>query len=268
MVTLMSTGCLFLIRQLRETKEKGRKQEKKDEKVDEFIHLDFSRLKTAYSEALEDFMLHRNTHLHPLLFQDLINRHPRVGWCLAEDLVTYIGKGINNFRKIQACTMLSQLLNRKFHCQNKDIETISKPLQEAFYSTFAQLSSSEANMKAKHLRQILKLASQFIKILKADCRLLSLLDSKRFGESLDIAFGSQTVERASDLKNLISRLKADITGTASVGNEDRKSKKKRRRKLSATSNEISKDQLQNGGNTDASEKIAPKKKKKKSKEKS
>ncbi|CAB4028092.1 Hypothetical predicted protein [Paramuricea clavata] len=36
-----------------------------------------------------------------------------VGWSLAEDLVTYITKGINNFRKIQACTMLSQLLNRK-----------------------------------------------------------------------------------------------------------------------------------------------------------
>ena len=33
---------------------------------------------------------------------------------------------------------------------------------------FSQLSSSEAEMRAKHLRQIIKLASQLVKILKAD----------------------------------------------------------------------------------------------------
>jgi hypothetical protein len=127
-----------------------------------------------------------------------------------------------------------------------------------------------------------------------------LLDAKQLEESLNIAIESKTVERANDLKNLISRLKAEITGyvyycqnksfdlviglitlankryenyfdclfrTAIVGNTDKKSKRKRKRKLSA-SNETSKNELQNGGTLEANEKIVSKKRKKKSKEKS
>ena len=45
-------------------------------------------------------------------------------------------------------------------------------------------------------------------------QLWSLLDGQRLEESLDVAFKSKTAERANDLKNLISRLKTEITGYA------------------------------------------------------
>lgn len=40
---------------------------------------------------------------------------------------------------------------------------------------FDQLSSAETEMKAKHLRQILKWASQFIRILKAEPKVSVML---------------------------------------------------------------------------------------------
>ncbi|XP_028411187.1 rDNA transcriptional regulator pol5-like [Dendronephthya gigantea] len=270
MVTLMSTGCLFLIRHLRGAKESDEKQKKMkyNEQGNEFVHLDFSRVSTAYSEALKDFMIHRNTHLHPLLFQELINRYPKVGWGLAKDLVNYITQGINNFRKIQACTMLSQLLNRKVYGQNENIKAIAKPLQEAFHSTFLQLSSSHAEMKAKHLRQILKLVSQFVKILKADSELWPLLEKKKMEESLDIAFQSKTAERANDLKNLISRLKDEIMRRNDAENTGKKTKRKRKCKPgeSNMSDETSNNGLENFESKDSEITVMKKKKRKADKE--
>lgn len=46
--------------------------------------------------------------------------------------------------------------------------------------TFLQLSTSDAEMKAKHLRQILKLVSQFVKILKADSEVGEIVNSNSF----------------------------------------------------------------------------------------
>ncbi|XP_046864871.1 rDNA transcriptional regulator pol5-like isoform X2 [Xenia sp. Carnegie-2017] len=173
MVTLLSSGCLFLIRQLRGNEEancsNGKKtKQNSDERLSESKHINSARVIKAYGEALEDFMLHRSTNLHPVIFQELVSRFPDIGWGLAEDLVTYITKGINNFRKIQACAMLSQLISRTAHFKDNRIKSIAKPLQEAFQLVFVDSSSPNTELKAKHLRQILKLAAQFVKQLKAD----------------------------------------------------------------------------------------------------
>ncbi|KAJ7365957.1 Myb-binding protein 1A [Desmophyllum pertusum] len=117
-VSLVTRGCLYLVRVLRgshaqQLSGKRKVKVEEDEETTKVCLLNAKKLSAVFKEALKDFMEKRSTHLHPVLFTELILRFPHLGWYLAPDLVNYLENAVNNFRKSQACVMLMQLMSQK-----------------------------------------------------------------------------------------------------------------------------------------------------------
>lgn len=235
-VTLITRACLYLVRVLRGSQttqgscfsSKKASQEQDKDNTKENL-LDTQRFSAAYKKALQDFMEKRGTRLHPVFFTELIRRHPHLGWLLAEDLIKYLESAVNNFRKSQACQMLLQLVSQKTPENSKHIKEIAPSLQKTIISIMTKVSSSETEMKAKHVREVLKLAARFVNEANKTEELSAHLQTNELKEGLTLLQQSALTERVLGIKNIINTIFRSLSRDEN-GNEIKHKKSKKRKR--------------------------------------
>lgn len=232
-VSLVTRGCLYLVRVLRGSraqqltgKRKGKVQE--DEEITKVSLLNAKRVSAAFNKALEDFMSKRSTHLHPVLFTELIGRFPHLGWYLAPQLVNYLETAVNNFRKSQACLMLMQLMSQKTPEHSTHIKDIASSLQITLNSLMTKGAEADSEMKVKHIREILKLTTKFINEVKHTGQASALLQTDQLKEGVTLIRESSLAKRSPDLKGVCSTILSNLSGCASLKEPKNKSSKRKR----------------------------------------
>jgi len=232
-VSLVTRGCLYLVRVLRGSqaqqltgKRKGKVQE--GEETPKVSLLNAKRVSAAFKEALEDFMLKRSTHLHPVLFTELIGRFPHLGWYLAPHLVNYLETAVNSFRKSQACLMLMQLMSQKTPDHSTHIKVIASPLQATLNSLMTKGAESDSEMKVKHVREILKLTTKFINEVKHTEEVSALLRTDQLKEGVTLIRESALAKRSPDIKSVCNIILSNLSGTASLKEPKNKNSKRKR----------------------------------------
>ncbi|XP_032218016.2 myb-binding protein 1A-like protein isoform X2 [Nematostella vectensis] len=239
-VSLIARGCMLIIRVLRGSVEKPAevppKKRKKKEEVrpcnDHGGQLDVPRVAKVFEEALKDFMEKRSTHLHPVLFTELINRFPFVAWELAPQLIRSLQSAVNNFRKTQACAMLTQLLSHKCPSYDKHLETNAQVFQDTLAAIISGSATAETQMKAKHFREVLKLTTKLIKETSGE-----LLDHKRLKDALQTALSGPLATRSNDIKSTCVRLVSTLSGTKETPKKKEKKTQKKEKQTNGKTNE-------------------------------
>jgi len=232
-VTLVTRGCLYLVRVLRGSQAqqltgKGKGKVQEDDKTTKVSLLNAKRVSAAFKKALEDFMLKRSTHLHPVLFTELIARFPHLGWYLAPHLVNYLETAVNNFRKSQACLMLMQLMSQKTPERSTHIKDIASSLQTTLNSLMTKGAESDSEMKVKHVREILKLTTKFINEMKHAGEATALLQTDKLTEGLTLIRESALATRSPDIKGVCNTILSNLSGSASLKEPKNKNSKRKR----------------------------------------
>lgn len=218
-VTLITRACLYLVRVLRGsqttqepsvtiTSEAQRQQDWNKTKVS---LLSSERLSVAFKKALKDFMERRSTHLHPVLFTELINRFPHLGWLLAEDLIQYLESGVNNFRKSQACQMLLQLMTKKTAEHSQHLKAIVPSLQTTLISVMTKASGEETDLKVKHVREVLRLTYKLISQAKKSEEVSALLQTDELRKGVALIQQSTLFEKSPDLKSICNQIYSSLS---------------------------------------------------------
>lgn len=236
-VSLITRGCLYLVRVLRGSQTKQsvaagmkKKEENCLEETGKLCLLNTKRVTAAFKKALEDFMLKRSTHLHPVLFTELIKRFPHLGWHLAADLVEYLETAVNNFRKSQACLMLLQLMSQKTPENSTHIKNIAPSLQTTLNSVMTKAAESNSDVKIKHLREILKLTTKFINELKHTEEVALLLRADQLREGVTRIQDSALAKKSPDVKGVCYAILSNLSRSST---EEEKNLKNSRRKREA-----------------------------------
>lgn len=164
MCHLASDCCLFLLRVLfGNTPKNG---------SDLTGVVDVPRIQKIYKEALENFMMHRESHLQPCVIQDFISRFPTLAVTLAPDLLKYIKDGVQVYRKSRACFMLYELL------RNSVAKEQCKPLLFQLVSVTNEIveksNSAPSEIKTKYCVEVMRLYHQAIVTLQTTDQLKSL----------------------------------------------------------------------------------------------
>ncbi|XP_022799340.1 myb-binding protein 1A-like protein [Stylophora pistillata] len=175
-------------------------------------------------------MLKRSTHLHPVLFTELIKRFPHLGWHLAADLVEYLETAVNNFRKSQACLMLLQLMSQKTPENSTHIKNIAPSLQTTLNSVMTKAAESNSDVKIKHLREILKLTTKFINELKHTEEVAVLLRADQLREGVTRIQDSALAKKSPDVKGVCHAILSNLSRSST---EEEKNLKNSRRKREA-----------------------------------
>lgn len=253
-VTLVSLGFLYLIRVLRGsrspesthyTTQKGEGKTNEDIDKTKGSLLDAQRLSAVLNKALKDFMEKRSTHLHPVLFTELINRFPHLGWCLAPNLVKYLESAVNNFRKCQACAMLMQLMSQKTQERTRHIKEIAPSLQTTLNSLLSKAATSDTELKAKHVRELLKLTTKFINEAKKTENASAFLENDKLMGGVTQILDSELFKKSSDIKSTCSTIRSILTGSNSEKTTNQRKNKKR--KLEETEGKTFQSSQTNGG---------------------
>eukprot|EP00794_Sanderia_malayensis_P009944 gene9944-10964_t len=202
LVHLVTQACMFLIRVLRgcvDVKEPSplqtRTQRKRKKQAESNIPvqssndglLDTVRIVGIFSSALDDFMLKRNSHLQPVLFLELIKRYPTIAWKMAAKLPAYFSTAANNFRKIQSCQFILQLMARKVGCTDEDFQNLTLPLRDELISVFRTTVKENCSMKARHFHEYFKLLDKFLKEANKNGEILSQFKTDNLVEALEAA---------------------------------------------------------------------------------
>ncbi|KAL9986839.1 hypothetical protein ACROYT_G001045 [Oculina patagonica] len=266
-VSLVTRGCLYLVRVLRGSQAqqftgKMKRKVQEEEESTKVCLLNAKRLSAAFKKALEDFMEKRSTHLHPVLFTELMGRFPHLGWHLAPDLVKYLETAVNNFRKSQACVMLMQLMSQKTAEHSMHIKDIASPLQTTLNSLLTNGAESDSELKVKHLREILKLTTKFINEVKHTGEATALLQTDQLTEGLTLIRESALAKKSPDIKGVCNKILSNLSGTASVkGAKNKNSKRKREANGHIKDDNTPTDNGTESGQTNSGEKKKRKKKK-------
>ena len=187
-VTLATHGCMFVVRVLRgnvvatetssfQTETPAHKRKKADAIKTQPLHqskfslgaIDVDRFCNAYASSLRNFTETRNTRLHPVVFTELITRHPDVSWLLAKDLATALNTGVNNYRRTQACLMLNQLISNK----STFVESLFVEACPVMLTEFVRLLERvdvDVQLKTQQLRDVLRFGVKLVSLVKThDC---------------------------------------------------------------------------------------------------
>jgi len=233
MVNLITHICMYLIRVLRgrvDIKEPSplkTRSQRRNQVLDEsneteaWGSLNCQRIVAIYENALKDFMTRRNSHLQPIIFMELIKRYPGIAWKLSGSLAVYLSTAVNNFRKVQACEMMLQLLARKSDCKKENFKDMSTPLQQELIKVFKQACDVSFGMKAKHLHEIAKLTDRFIKENRANFKLPF---ADELADSIENALGGPIIQRSPQLLAYCKRIIALLSENPELdsGIENRK----------------------------------------------
>ncbi|XP_077995887.1 myb-binding protein 1A-like protein [Glandiceps talaboti] len=245
MVSLASSGCLFLIRVLKgnaagpgtqapgtftKIKQKEKKSDaQKDPTVQQQGLLDVEKSSQLYRSALQDFLSRRESHLHPVLFTDLIERLPDIGWCLSDLLVKSVKDGVQLYRKIQACKMLVTLMTR----------SNQRPIQHSWEDFFTSICAvckdvlqdvhdSESTTKPKYLLELIRMMQALVRMT------ISMQKQKSgvwdvFVPLLMKIEKKEVVTRSSEITAAVVTLRNMMTNKSS-SEANRKNKKRKRKK--------------------------------------
>lgn len=221
-VSLITRGCLYLVRVLRGSQTKQsvavgmkKKEESCHEETAKLCLLNTKRVTAAFKKALEDFMLKRSTHLHPVLFTELIKRFPHLGWNLAADLVEYLETAVNNFRKSQACLMLLQLMSQKTPDHSTLIRNIAPSIQTTLNSVMTKVAESDSDVKIRHLREILKLTTKFINEVKNTEEAAAVLRIDQLKEGVTRIQGSALAKKSPDINGVCNAILSNLSRSSS-----------------------------------------------------
>ncbi|XP_038056310.1 myb-binding protein 1A-like protein isoform X2 [Patiria miniata] len=240
-VSLSSAGCLFLIRVLRGNVEMTgpspvktrhqRAEEKKtvqQETVPESNLLDTDRIGKLYCSALEDFMTHRSTNLHSLLFSELIERFPYLAWHFAEELVQYITTGCQLYRKTQACRLLALLMaSRPVQDDPSMWTSTSKKLMKDGQEVLQGMLDGEQVIKPKFLLQVLILLREFANA----CHSVKKLPNFSKMESvLEELLKKVEVSRSGELTSAVRGVIKAFNNKPAEGKRSKRKKNKRTKK--------------------------------------
>ncbi|XP_030847614.1 myb-binding protein 1A-like protein isoform X2 [Strongylocentrotus purpuratus] len=262
-VSLVSTGCLFLMRVLRgnvaitdpsplktrgqramgsekkKGKKKGGKEEEEEEKEAEeepaMGLVDVGRITGLYTDALEDFTMHRATCLHPNLFTDLIDRFPALAWHLSDTLTTSAQNGVQLYRRTQACRMLTLLLSKRPYSGSlSSWPKVSKHILSVATLILQGMLGEGSQFKAKSAIQFLHAVQQ--------CAVLShhLDKVPDFGEIspvLEMFKERSEVKRSGEFRSALDTAIAAIENRSKSSKKGKKKRKKsrKRRKSASTS---------------------------------
>ncbi|XP_022103736.1 myb-binding protein 1A-like protein isoform X2 [Acanthaster planci] len=246
-VSLSSTGCLFLIRVLRGNVEMTdlspvktrhqRAEEKKassvtQENVPQSNMLDVERISKLYCSALEDFMTHRSTNLHSLLFSELIERFPNLAWHFAEDLVQYISTGCQLYRKTQACRLLALLMSsRPVQGDSGRWSNTSERLLKDGLEVLQSMLDGEQVIKPKFLLQLLILLREFANACHCVNKLpnFSKMESRleELQKKVEVSRSGELTSAVRSVLKAFSNRPADTRGS---GKRNKRKKHKRNKK--------------------------------------
>ncbi|XP_072164198.1 myb-binding protein 1A-like protein [Diadema setosum] len=265
-VSLVSSGCLFLMRVLRGNevntdpsplktrgqrlkegkKKKGRKEEKEEEEGEKEESpgseeptmglIDVGRITGLYSEALEDFTMHRATCLHPNLFTDLIDRFPALAWHLSDALTTSVQNGVQLYRRTQACRMLSLLLSKRPYAGNLATwPKVSEHILSVLTLILQGMLGEGSEFKAKSVVQLLHTVQQCASL---GHHISKTPDFTSISAVLETLKERQEVKRSGELRSALAAAVSAISNSSETtrkGKKRRKKSRKRRRSLSTSS---------------------------------
>ncbi|XP_035690472.1 myb-binding protein 1A-like protein [Branchiostoma floridae] len=214
LVSLVSAGCMFLLRVLRgktslaepspvKTRSKRKKEKQAEDKStgpeDPALktgHIDVQKVVELYKSALENFMTRRDSHIHAVLFEDLVQHFPVLGWQLAEQLTAYITTGVQIYRRTQACHLLLRLMNT--HQKPPDSQqwaAFVSGLSEKVGEVLHGVSQGVTEAKPKFLQEVLRTLQALIKAVEGDCKMLNdqLVDAVQHFSQQEVATRSSVI---------------------------------------------------------------------------
>ncbi|CAH1232832.1 MYBBP1A [Branchiostoma lanceolatum] len=212
LVSLVSAGCVFLLRVLRgktslaepspvKTRSKRKKEKQAEDKTSEDPdlktgHIDVQKVVELYRSALENFMTRRDSHIHAVLFEDLVQHFPVLGWQLAQPLTGYITTGVQIYRRTQACHLLLRLMNT--HKKPSDPQvwaTFVSGLSEKVGEVLHGVSQGVTEAKPKFLQEVLRTLQALIKAVEGDCKMLNdqLVDAVEHFSQQEVATRSSVI---------------------------------------------------------------------------
>jgi len=232
-VSYITMGTTYLIRVLRgSTEMKGpsprrtRAQRKhKAVEVEKMLSvgsLDENRLIGCYKSALTEFMTKKSSHLQPILFNELIQRFPPLGWKLAVEIPQYINSGCNTFRKVKAVEMLKLLLSKKTGKIEDCLKEINQPLYTNIIQAFKSTTEETYSLKSQQFHDIVNLATLYVKEVSKYPKLLEDFDKDSIKASMTEALASPVVTRSTSLQSYCQNF------LSTLNNEEKPPKKKKK----------------------------------------
>ncbi|XP_065640104.1 myb-binding protein 1A-like protein isoform X1 [Hydra vulgaris] len=209
-VTYVTYAVVYLIRVLRGnsdikepspiiTRSQRKKKGNKEEKIQQTGVVDEERLVKCLNDAMAEFMTKRSSHLQPVLFVEVIQRFPEIGWKFTENLFQFLYKGCNNFRKVKACEMLKMIFSKKVFDMENHLLNIRNDGLEIFTKIFNESQGDSCTLKAKQFQDLLRLADLFIKLLAKHPKVKAQLDLKDLQQSLNVVLESPIAKRSNSL---------------------------------------------------------------------
>jgi len=235
LVTYITQGIIYLIRVLRGNPElKGpspratraqRKQKdtiKVAQKVSNGGCLNEDRLMKSFKTVLVQFMTKKSSHLHPVLFVELIQRFPSLGWNLAIELPQYLNKGCNNFRKVKAFEMLKLLFSKKTDKHEQNIMDINESMCKNLIEAFKATKDESFSLKARQFHHIVNLATVYVKETSKYSKVYKKVDRDGILAAVTEALDSPVVVRSNSLRPYCQSLLVTINNAGTQTKKKRK----------------------------------------------
>ncbi|XP_033114198.1 myb-binding protein 1A-like protein [Anneissia japonica] len=245
MVSLISSGCLFLVRMLMsesptgpsplKTRQQRKHQEKNRQDEDDGTEdksLNDERIAALYNKSLLDFMTYRSTCLHPVLFADLIQRFPSLGWHLAPQLIQYTTENIQVYRKKQACLMLTNLLSKRPYLGNEDPKKMCKKVSSMISKVLTETLDSESTFRPKFALQFLMLIKEFAALKQ------NLNDKEGFDVVRNLLLRLKEKNEVKRSGELLSAIGAALNVVNNRSSSKRKRKKTKHRQRRAEADQV------------------------------
>lgn len=223
LVAYITQGIIYLIRVLRGNPEikgpspRATRAQRKQKVVKKAGGgcLNEERLMESFKAALTEFMSKKSSHLQPVIFTELIQRFPSLGWNLAIEIPQYINKGCNNFRKVKAFEMLKLLLCKKTDKHEQNILEINESMCTNLIEAFQSTKEENYSLKARQFHHIVQLATIYFKETSKYPKVYKKVDSKGIEAAVIKALDSQVVSRSNTLQSYCKSLQTTIkSGTS------------------------------------------------------
>ena len=211
----------------------------------------------VYTKTLDDYMLRKNSAVHPAFLLDLVRRFPARAFPLTTGLLAHAASGDVKkvYRQVQAFTILtvfSQQLSTLAKTVSKDeLSAFVKTAAKAVYDILERASTESEAWNAQRLKDVVRFALHLARssktILGAEAtgawdlsRLEKVTAEMKAGEKTKVMKG---------LHDLLNQLHVVLAGKKDK--KDKKERKERKEKKGKQSQESKVEEGVNGGDDDA-----------------
>jgi len=235
LVGYITQGIIYLIRVLRGNPEikapspratrAQRKEKETTKRLKKPVNvgsLDEERLVECFKTVLVEFMTKKSSHLQPVLFMELIQRFPSLGWKLAIELPQYLNNGCNNFRKLKSFEMLKLMFSKKTDKHEDNIMEINESMCTNIIKAFQATKLQNYSLKARQFHHIVQLASIYIKETSKYPKVSKKVDINGIQAAVTEALDSPVVMRSTSLQSYCKNL---LTMLSNAGLPNKKKRK-------------------------------------------